>query len=219
MNLRNESWKLDCASANQIESSNFNWYQVRSKSKINVTEKSNDDEYYNVAVHSLYLSWLFFHELELNLNYNSTTSIEKDIFIHGIWNATRRTHAHFLLNAVNAIRSEHDRELKKCYHDIAWSNDLAISLERVILNHDILIDSSLIELEISLTFFRDLILKFANSLRDILCFLIWTCWEVMTLVLLSSFWQKTKTICFNLSERVVEFYSRLHQRSKHQWRC
>ena len=219
MNLRNESWKLDCASANQIESSNFNWYQVRSKSKINVTEKSNDDEYYDVAVHSLYLSWLFFHELKLNLDYNSTTSIKKDISIHDIWNATRRTHAHFLLNAVNAIRSERDRELEKCYHDIARSNDLAISLERVILNHDILINSSLIELEISLTFFRDLILKFANSLRNVLCFLIWTCWEVMTLVLPSSFWQKTKTICFILSERVVEFYSRLHQKSRHWWRC
>ncbi len=143
--------------------------------KINIIEKSNNDEYYNVAVHSLYLSWLFFHELKLNLDYNSTTSTEKDISIHDIWDATRRAHAYFLFNAVNAIHSECDWELEKCYHDIAWSNDLAISLERVILNHDILMNSSLIELEISLTFFRDLILKFANSLHDVLCFLIWTC--------------------------------------------
>jgi len=154
--LRNGPWKLGCAPANQIESSNSNWYQVRSKPGINVAEKSSDGGYYDVAVHSLYLSWLFFHGLELNLDYNSTTSTEKDISVHGIWNATRRAHAHFLLNAVNAIRSERDRGLEECYRSIARSNELAISLERVILNHDILIDSSLIELEISLTFFRDL---------------------------------------------------------------
>ena len=170
--LRNGPWKLGCAPANQIESSNSNWYQVRSKPEIHVAERSNDGGYYDVAVHSLYLPWLFFHGLELNLDYNSTTPTEKDISVHGIWDATRRAHAHFLLNAVNAIRSGRGRGLEECYRGIARSNGLAISLERAILNHDILVGSSLIGLEISLTSFRDLILKFANSLRDVLCSLV-----------------------------------------------
>ncbi len=98
--------------------------------------------------------------------------IEKDISVHGIWDATRRAHARFLLKAVNAIRSRFGREREGFYRNIARSNGLEIPLERAILNHDILVGSSLIGLVIPLTSFRDLLLKFANSLRDVLCSLV-----------------------------------------------
>ena len=61
---------------------------------------------------------------------------------------------------------------KEIVPEMSRSNGLAIPLERAILNHDILVSSSLIGLGIPLTFFRNLILKFANSLRDVLCSLV-----------------------------------------------
>lgn len=141
--LINESWKLVCVIAN------FKSYQIISNLKLTIVEKSNDDQLYELVVDESCLSWLFFHGLKLNLNYNSTSSRECDVWIHDIWRANWRAQVFFLDRTLKVIRLRQSYEPQNqareaCYCDAVRANDLMISLERAILNHDILISLSLI---------------------------------------------------------------------------
>lgn len=136
--LENGPWKLGCVPANQIESSSSDWYQIKSKPGIHIAGRSNEGGYYEIAVHSSYLPWLSSRGL-ICLDYNPITPIRDDILFHGSWEATKRAHACFLRNAVNAIRSTRSQGLKKCYRNVARSFGLEIPLERMILNYDILV--------------------------------------------------------------------------------
>ena len=168
--LNNGQWKLGCVLADQIESSKSKWYTAKLEPGIVVGGKSNDGDSYEVAVHTSYLPWLSFHELDLDLDYNPTTPTNEDKSIHSVWEARRRAQAHFLGNAVNAIRSKCGRGHGECYRDVARSNGLEIPLQREILKHDILVSSSLVSLYIPLTrCSRNLVPNFADALRNGLC--------------------------------------------------
>jgi len=136
---------------------------------INVAGKTEDGKSYEVVIHASYVQWLFFFGCELYFDYDPTAPIKEDILVHGIWEATQRVHARFLLNAVNKIRSGCYRGFEECCRDLARSNGLAIPLERALLIYDILVSSSLFGLRILLTFFRSPIHEFADYSSNVLC--------------------------------------------------
>jgi len=141
--LTNGPWKLVCATANSKS------YQIISDLGLTIAGESNDGQSYELVVGGLCLSWLSFHGLELNLDYNPTKPTESDVLIHGTWRANRRAQAFFLDRALKAIRlrqsyEPHDQAREACYRDVARSNSLMVLLERAILNHDILVSLPLI---------------------------------------------------------------------------
>lgn len=141
--LTNGPWKLVCATANSKS------HQIISDLGLTITGESNDGQFYELVVGGSCLSWLSFHGLELNLDYNPTKPMESDVLIHGTWRANRRAQAFFLDRALKAIRlrpsyGPHDQACEACYRDVARSNSLMVLLERAILNHDILVSLPLI---------------------------------------------------------------------------
>ena len=190
----------------------------KSKSKINIVEKIEDGKTYEVMICAFYIQWLFFLRYKIYFDYNLTTLIRENILIHDVRKTIKRSCTLFLCNVVNKIRFECSREYEKCYRDLARSNDLKISFERTLLIHAILINFSLIDFSISLTFFRNLIHLFARFLPDILWFLIWIDNEIAIFIKRSSFLQKIKSICFNLFKSIIQIRSRLFQIARHRSR-
>lgn len=166
----NQSWKLICVPADQIETSCSKWFD--SEPGIDVVGKTEDGKAYEIVINASYVQWLFFLGYEICLDYDPTAPIKEDILVHGVWEATKRGHTRFLRNAVNRIRSGCSRGYEECCRDVARSNGLRIPLERALLTHDILVSSSLFSFPVPLTFFRNLIHLFASFLHNILCSLV-----------------------------------------------
>lgn len=58
MTLCNCKWELVCVSADQIELSDLNWYNL--EPEINVIRMTKESRFYEVVIHTLYLEWLVF---------------------------------------------------------------------------------------------------------------------------------------------------------------
>jgi hypothetical protein len=100
--------------------------------------------FYEIAVCESYFPWLVLHQFkfELGLCYDRTEPTEAEIRVYGVLAAKRRAQAHFLENAIKGIWSGRGRRFERYYRSIA-PFQLQIPLERVILNHDVLVNSTL----------------------------------------------------------------------------
>jgi hypothetical protein len=160
-------WILVAIPTTETDSSTSQLYQENSRSGICVTSKSNNGEFYEAVIDELY----FVGPRNFDLTYNPTKPTERDITIHGRWEATRRAQRHFCERAAYLIRSsEYPRKVAICYRGVASSNGLATALERAILNLDISVGSSFTALQIvPLTSFSRLYPEFANTWYKTLC--------------------------------------------------
>lgn len=163
---------LVCVPADQCESGNCRWLNL--EPYINLARKTKDGRLYEVVIQTWSLKWLFFLECDTNLNCNPTAPTKEDILILGFKKATVIAHAGFLSNAVNEIRSRRCQGYKECCRHYARSNGLAITFERILLIHDIVVSSFLFALRPSnfANILRNLIHQFANVLRNAFCFLV-----------------------------------------------
>jgi hypothetical protein len=112
------------------------WDRIKSVRGIYVTGKCRGGRFYEVAVHKSAIPRLRFHNSELDLEYDPTKPVDGDVFIRGIWEATRRAEARFLENAPKVICSRCPRGVKLCYRTLALSRHLERPLDWAILNHD-----------------------------------------------------------------------------------
>jgi hypothetical protein len=145
----------------QTERDSSIWNQIKSAPGIYAAGKSNNGNFYVVAVDLSYIPWLFNHKFNLNLNYDPTELAEKDVLYYGACEAKSRANARFLEIAVKAIQSG-PRELRLCFVEVAQLRGLQIQLEWAILKYDILV-SSPFSLQVNNTdFIRSLIWSVRN---------------------------------------------------------
>ena len=123
--------------ANQLNC--HDWSQLKWWPGIHIAGENGYDNSREVAVDPLCVEWLVVHGLELRFDYNPIMPREKDISAYGLKEARRRACARFLQEAVGVICSSGIPGLEQCYRNAAWKFSLNIPLERVILNHDILV--------------------------------------------------------------------------------
>jgi hypothetical protein len=113
------------------------WNQIEAAPGIYTAGIIDSGKFYEVAVNSSYIPWLFNHKFELDLDYDPTKSTDTDVLSYGAWEAKSRANARFLKIAVKAIQSG-PPELGLCYREDAQLRGLQIQLEWAILYQDIL---------------------------------------------------------------------------------
>jgi len=128
----------------QIEPETSDWHQIKSAPGIYVVGKSSDGKFYEVAVCASYFPWLVSHkfQFELGLHYDRTTPAEGEVRVYGILPARRRAQAHFLENVIREISYGRGRTFEQ-YCRCNAPYQLQIPLERAILNHHVLVNSTL----------------------------------------------------------------------------
>jgi hypothetical protein len=133
----------------QIEPKLSDWDQIKSAPGICVVGKACDAKFYEVAVCNSYIPWLDSHkfefefELELGHHYDRTKPTDAEVRLYGRLPARRRTQAHFLKNVIREISFERGRRFEQYCRRIV-PNELQIPLERAILNHHVLVNSTFI---------------------------------------------------------------------------
>jgi hypothetical protein len=133
-----------------------------------IVGKCCNGQFYEVAVCRSYIPWLRDHkfEFQLELDFDRTEPADAEAQVYGISRARARAQAHFLQNAIEAIWSRRSQELVLYYRRIAPSK-LKIPLEWVILNHDVLVSSPLLQLlTVMLILTRILILRSESGLPN-----------------------------------------------------
>lgn len=103
-----------------------------------IVKHKHPGSYELVAVKSC-LSFLSerFPDFQLIFDYNSFMPTEKNVSVHGIWEAKNRARINTLNNAAEAIRSGWGHGPAKCYRSTIEKAGLGTELERAILSWDI----------------------------------------------------------------------------------
>ena len=93
---------------------------------------------YELVIATSYLDFLLekFKDFHLVVDYDPFEPAEKDIRIHGSWEAKRKARTNTLKNAVEAIRNGWGQQPAECYREIIRQAGLEIELENLILNWD-----------------------------------------------------------------------------------
>jgi hypothetical protein len=132
----------------QIESETSDWGQILSVTVsapgIYVIGKSSDGKFYEVAVCSSYFPWLVGHhfQFESGLYYDRTKPTDAEIQLYGRLQARKKAQAHFFGSLTTGISSGRGRSFERYCLNIA-PYKLQIPLERAILNHNVLVNSTL----------------------------------------------------------------------------
>lgn len=127
----------------QIEPKTSDWDQIKTAPGICVIGKTCDGKFYEVAVCKSYSPWLVSHEFEfeLDLHYNRTEPADAEVRVYGILPARKRSQAYFLKNVIREISFGRGRRFEQYCRRIA-PYELQIPLERAILNHHVLVNST-----------------------------------------------------------------------------
>jgi hypothetical protein len=128
----------------KIEPKTSDWDQIRSAPGICVVGKAWHGEFYEVAVCDSYIPWLESHkfEFELGYDYDRTKPADVEVQSHGKLPAQRRAQARFLENLMREISSGRGRRFERYCLSIT-PYQFRIPLERAILNHNALVNSTL----------------------------------------------------------------------------
>ena len=167
-------------------------------------------------IHAFFFQKFFSLKCETCFDYDSMTSIKKNILTHETREAIKKNHVRFLRNAIKKIRFECCQKYKKCCRDLAQLKDLKILFEKTLLTYDILINFSLFCFSILSTISKNLIQLFASVSHNILCSLIWIRNEITIFAKFLNFLRKIKSIYFNLFNSVIQIRSKLCQNLKHR---
>lgn len=141
-------WKPCYVPTDQIEPKISDWYQIKSARGLYVVGKCCNGNFYEVAVHESYIPWLLRHKFKFlpYLDFDRTKPADAEVRVYGIRAARRRARISFLRNIINAIRSGRSPGLVSYFRRIVPS-PLRVSLEWAILNHEILVNLSSIQLQ------------------------------------------------------------------------
>ena len=209
LTLADLSWKLICFPTSRIESNHAEW--LRSESAIIVSEKTENDKYYEAMIHQSFAQKLKFWEKGFYLDYDPTAPTKEKKLTYDSLKATKKGRARFLRKAANTIRTAYSKQYEEYCTVLARSIGLGIALERALLIRNIMVSLSLLDSGDSLTCFKHLSHPFASVLHNTSYSLAWMRCRIMSAAKHLTSLRRTRPRCFDHSRNAVPIHSKTYQ--------